>query len=176
MHKRFRSGVQKLVNWYTTAEHPTEMVTKFAFQPVRRGSDGTDSEDDDVETEAVVIMVSHGAGCNALIGAITHQPVLMDVGMASLTMAVRKPEVHDVDTTNVNDLPPVHQLYDLKLFANSDHIRSPPTTPNPSRSPSVSVASVLNGPRGRHMSFSSTLSNFSWNDNNNSVGRRQIWL
>ncbi|CAP65434.1 uncharacterized protein PODANS_6_9370 [Podospora anserina S mat+] len=170
MHKRFRSGVQKLVNWYTTAEHPTEMVTKFAFQPVRRGSDGTDSEDDDVETEAVVIMVSHGAGCNALIGAITHQPVLMDVGMASLTMAVRKPEVHDVDTTNVNDLPPVHQLYDLKLFANSDHIRSPPTTPNPSRSPSVSVASVLNGPRGRHMSFSSTLSNFSWNDNNNSRG------
>ncbi|KAK0744836.1 hypothetical protein B0T21DRAFT_407912 [Apiosordaria backusii] len=170
MHKRFRSGVQKLVNWYTTEEYPTDMITKFAFPAGRRGSHATEEDDDEVETEAVVIMVSHGAGCNALIGAITHQPVLMDVGMASLTMAVRKPEteINDLYSSNSADLPPVHQLYDLKLFANSDHIRSAPTTPNPTRSPSAGT--VTNGPRGRHMSFSSTLSNFSWNDNNNSRG------
>ncbi|KAK4199994.1 hypothetical protein QBC40DRAFT_77153 [Triangularia verruculosa] len=168
MHKRFRNGAQKLVNWYSTAEHPTDMVTRFAYQAGRKASDATDTKEDDVETEAVVIMVSHGAGCNALIGAITHQPVLMDVGMASLTMAVRKPEISDKNSAIAVDLPPVHELYDLKLFANTDHTRSPPTTPNPSQSPSV--ASVLNGPRGRHMSFSSPLSNFSWNDNNNSRG------
>ncbi|KAK4169924.1 hypothetical protein QBC43DRAFT_39086 [Cladorrhinum sp. PSN259] len=170
MHKRFRAGVQKLVDWYSVADEPTEMVTKTISRGPRQ--DSTDSaidDDDDIETEAVVVMVSHGAGCNALIGAITHQPVLMDVAMTSLTMAVRKSSTAEIDVQNggqaTSNKPPVHQLYDLKLFANTDHIRSPPSTPASSRSPSI--ASVVNGSRGRHQSFSS-VNNFSWNDSNSS--------
>ncbi|PHH69792.1 hypothetical protein CDD83_5611 [Cordyceps sp. RAO-2017] len=89
MHKRFRGGLRKLVNWYATAESPADLVTK---PPARtQTSDSPDVVREDEEVETVVIIVSHGAGCNALIGAITHQPVLMDVGIASITMASRKP-------------------------------------------------------------------------------------
>jgi len=157
MHKRFRAGVQSLVDWYSTAENPTRPVTKLAgIGPVDGSSDG----DDDIETEAVVILVSHGAGCNALIGAITHQPVLMDVSMASLTMAVRKPGAESAPGSSGNP-PPIHELYDLKLFANTDHLRSPTLTPGASQS---SMSGALNGIRSRHSSFSTSMNSFSWND------------
>ncbi|KAM7195314.1 hypothetical protein V8F20_007533 [Naviculisporaceae sp. PSN 640] len=168
MHRRFRKGIQNLVDWYSTAENPTEMVTKTAARNGRKGSNGTDeceTEDDDVETEAVVILVSHGAGCNAMIGAITHQPVLMDVGMASLTMAVRKPSL-DLSQSNKEPIP-VHMLYDLKMFANTDHLRSLAPTPSSSRSPST--AGLTNGSRNHHSySVSSSLNNFSFNDQSGS--------
>jgi broad specificity phosphatase PhoE len=158
MHKRFRAGAQSLVDWYSTADRPTRPVTKSV-----RSEPDTDSNDDDVEIESIVIMVSHGAGCNALIGAITHQPVLMDVGMASLTMAVRKPVTESLGPLKeVGTTPPVHELYDLKLFANTDHLRSPTDTPNNLRVPVITGAS--NGIRGRHASFSTSTSGFSWND------------
>lgn len=157
MHKRFRAGVQSLVDWYSTAESPTRPVTKIAsIEPADGSSDG----DDDIETEAVVILVSHGAGCNALIGAITHQPVLMDVSMASLTMAVRKPSVESAPGGSGNP-PPIHELYDLKLFANTDHLRSPSLSPGASQS---SMAGALNSIRSRHSSFSTSMNSFSWND------------
>ncbi|KAK3905632.1 hypothetical protein C8A05DRAFT_30514 [Staphylotrichum tortipilum] len=158
MHKRFRAGVQSLTDWYSTAENPTKPVTKTART---KPEDDVPEIEDDVETETVVILVSHGAGCNALIGAITHQPVLMDVSMASLTMAVRKPSVDEPTAQVTPDTPPpIHHLYDLKLFANTDHLRSPTDTPTAS-SP---AASALNGLRGRHSSFSTSVSSFSWND------------
>lgn len=123
MYKRFCSGVQKLVNWYMMVEYFIEMVMKFVFQFVRRGLDGIDFEDDDVEMEVVVIMVFYGVGCNVLIGVIIYQFVFMDVGMVFLIMVVWKFEVYDVDIINVNDLLFVYQLYDFKLFVNSDYIR-----------------------------------------------------
>ena len=183
MHQRFRRGIQRLVDWYTTAEEPTNMVTKTtqsaagprgdrdsSKQPV--GGDNHDpnedeDENEDEETEAVVIMVSHGAGCNALIGAITHQPVLMDVGTASLTMATRKPgsEVDlsvsghqaapspsDTPSSQAPALVPIHQHYDLKLFANNDHLRSSVPTPVSARTPPIAGSAVQN--RGRFSSFS----------------------
>ncbi|KAK4125608.1 hypothetical protein N657DRAFT_678698 [Parathielavia appendiculata] len=160
MHKRFRFGVQSLVDWYSTADKPTQPVTKTVrTEP----SDDSAGGEDDVETEAVVILVSHGAGCNALIGAITHQPVLMDVAMASLTMAVRKPNVGQFDSIEISkNIPPIHELYDLKLFANTDHLRSPVATPTGSKSSSMLEA--MNTIRGRHSSFSSTMNGFSWKD------------
>lgn len=79
MHRRFRNGLSKMIEWYE--EHGTA-VTKAAEMFV----DPTEEE----ETDTVLILVTHGAGCNALLGALTNQPVLLDVGMASLTMAVRK--------------------------------------------------------------------------------------
>ncbi|KAK0627632.1 hypothetical protein B0T14DRAFT_493680 [Immersiella caudata] len=178
MHKRFRKGLQHLVDWYSTAENPTGMVTKTASRFARKPSIDVmgDLDDEDVEIEAIVIMVSHGAGCNALIGAITHQPVLMDVAMASLTMAVRKPTADSSDGKPVHgsqprgwmspernvDSTPVHQLYDLKIFASTDHLRSPSPTPTATRSASVAVA---NNSRGRYTpSLSSSLNNFTFNE------------
>ncbi|KAK1722988.1 phosphoglycerate mutase [Colletotrichum acutatum] len=174
MHHRFRKGIQKLVDWYTTAERPAEMVTKV----VKTSQNGDtecaidDEEDDDVEP--VVILVSHGAGCNALIGAITHQPVLMDVAMASLTVAARKPgrdsEPSGLDTpmsepdvdpmSGTKGIIPVHHYYDLKLFANTEHLRQPVSaTHNLSRAPSTASNHSQNGQsysRGRISTVGST--------------------
>ena len=198
MHRRFRSGIQKLMDWYSTSDRPADMVAA----PARRMANGTgensdpaedsattaeeaeesggdDGDDGDVET--VVILVSHSAGCNALIGAITHQPVLMDVGMASLTMAARKPGRETLHRAPSDDFSPtitapdddqrsmessstapvpgtmaIHEYYDLKMFASTDHLRSIPPTPGASRT--SSLANVFGSYRGRHAnSLSSAL-------------------
>ncbi|KAI5463204.1 hypothetical protein BGZ63DRAFT_353619 [Mariannaea sp. PMI_226] len=152
MHKRFRRGLKKLVHWYATTEAPAEMVTKG----VLNGDDERAGSDDE-EVETVVILVSHGAGCNALIGAITHQPVLMDVGIASITMAVRKPEVN-YDTllaasrlrNHASDryVSP-HELFDIRLSASTDHLRSTASTPVSARSTNADIFPIGAGNRGR---------------------------
>ncbi|SPQ20202.1 5dd05ef1-45f9-4814-80d3-6b0a95d9dc35 [Thermothielavioides terrestris] len=147
------------LDWGMAGRFRKSVTKTAAAGPADEPADG----DEDVETEAVVILVSHGAGCNALIGALTHQPVLMDVGMASLTMAVRKPTADDSASSSSavsTGLRPVHELYDIKLFANTDHLRSPGATPASPRVPSMSAA--LNGVRGRHSSFS-TIDGLPWN-------------
>jgi broad specificity phosphatase PhoE len=154
MHKRFKWGLQKMIDWYAAAEHPADKVGR----PRVSSNGSSDSaaavgngDDDDAEEESVVIIVSHGAGCNALIGAITHQPVLTDVGMCSVTMAVRKPrednESHETPQT-VAASPQngfiagpgghvtIHECYDLKLFADTDHLRSSPIA---TRSPLIAA-------------------------------------
>lgn len=184
MHRRFRNGLQHLVDWYASAEHPTEMVTRtVARRPARPHRSSTaadpecavedDPEDDDddsaFDTEAVVVLVSHGAGCNALIGALTHQPVLMDVGMASLTMAVRKPDdelralqeqaptpQHHHHHGKSKGKIPIHEYYDLKILASTEHLRSSSQSSSSSlgvnRTPSTSAT-----PRGRFTPFASPL-------------------
>ena len=140
MHHRFRKGLQNMVDWYATHEHPADMVTKERRDSATASDDAIDVDDEeDVETESVVILVSHGAGCNALIGAITHQPVLTDVSLASLTSAVRKPGKDEVNNragpnrvrgangAHVDasaSLVAIHQCYDLKLFASTEHLTS----------------------------------------------------
>jgi len=191
MHRRFRNGVQSLVDWYLTTENPAEIVSRVvehkmggsnasvsglvrgspsgggahpgshADQRTANGShtdghtkgdekkcqkadvvavedDIEDTEGEDEEEEFVVILVSHGAGCNALIGAITHQPALMDVGMASLTMAARKPVASAAEAGHEERASLlIYQRYDMKITANSDHLRSSSsTTPMSSRTPS----------------------------------------
>lgn len=139
MHHRFRKGLQNLVDWYATNEHPADMVTKERRDSVTASDDAIDDDEEDVETESVVILVSHGAGCNALIGAITHQPVLTDVSLASLTSALRKPGKDEISHETGPDrvrgangahvdassgLVAIHQCYDLKLFASTEHLTS----------------------------------------------------
>lgn len=176
MHHRFRKGLQGLVDWYVQAEDPTDMVTKLARQDSGDDTECAVEDPDDEDTEAVVIMVSHGAGCNALIGAIINQPVLNNIGIASLTMAVRKPEA-EVSTAGMSvrvdaghepgeaaTKVPIHEHYDLKLFANIEHLRSAAPTPVPSRSASI-VGMTAAKTRGRFSnSFSAPLSKFSFND------------
>jgi hypothetical protein len=85
MHKRFRRGLSKMVEWYTN--HTPE------FHPDREDPLALDRdipEDDDDDYDLTVILVTHAAGCNALVGALTNQPVLHDFGLTSLSMAVRK--------------------------------------------------------------------------------------
>ncbi|KAF7547548.1 hypothetical protein G7Z17_g7651 [Cylindrodendrum hubeiense] len=153
MHKRFRKGLNKMVDWYSTTEAPSKMVT----QGIQNGDDEGSASTDDEEVENVVIIVSHGAGCNALIGAITHQPVLMDVGIASITMATRKSDVKYDDLLagspieNSASEPHVspHLLYDIQLSASTDHLRSTASTPVSARSTSTDVFPAPARSRGR---------------------------
>jgi hypothetical protein len=121
MHKRFRNGLQRMIAWYE--EHGTSVSI----------TDGS-QRDDDSGAETVLILVTHGAGCNALIGALTNQPVLLDVGMASLTMAVQKSESGDAGPTISQprkqarrgsiDLGIADQ-YTMELTASTEHLRAP---------------------------------------------------
>ncbi|CAK7567523.1 MAG: hypothetical protein SEPTF4163_005488 [Sporothrix epigloea] len=185
MHRRFRKGIQKLVDWYSVHDAPTEMVTHtIHFKARYPGADSNenvtdegecaiDDDDDDAESgtdedcirESVVILVSHGAGCNALIGAITQQPVLVDVGLASLSVAARRPGKESFECQPDGDdshaskwtgavhsghpggIVPLSKYYEMKLFADSDHLRSVPTTPI---TPRNSMAAVFGMTRSRH--------------------------
>lgn len=154
MHKRFRRGVKRMLNWYATTESPTELVSACArpqAKPKHARANAATDDDDDIET--VVIIVSHGAGCNALIGAITHQPVLMDVGIASITLGTRKDdldynkEYHNADARDSLGKPLVHvdHMYEIRISASTDHLRAASSTPVSARSSSNSIWS----PTGR---------------------------
>ncbi|KAI4255964.1 MAG: hypothetical protein LQ352_002315 [Teloschistes flavicans] len=127
MHKRFRKGLQSMISWYQ--HNHTELTTQNLI-------DGTDNvpkpvgdAEDDVDT--VLVLVTHGAGCNALIGAVTNQPVLLDVGMASLTMAIRKenPGGHPAPS-NPSARPQslvegsVSDGYEVKITASTEHLHA----------------------------------------------------
>jgi hypothetical protein len=182
MHRRFRKGVQHLVDWYGVTDDAADLVTKIV-RPAAQGESECAIEDDPVddESESVVIIVSHGAGCNALIGAITHQPALMDVGIASLTMAIRKPgkdgparvsteqatgQEESTFHSSIKGVLPVHQYYDLKIFANTEHLRSSSTTPIVSRHPSSSniLGGAARGRVGSLSSFGQIMSSFTYTD------------
>ena len=151
MHMRFRSGLQSMIDWYRTHDRPHRQRSQHPHQ------EQGDPLDDDF-TDIVLVLVTHGAGCNALIGALTGQPVLLDIGMASLTMAVRKDILGETRQSigqrqqwerrrrSSLDLP-ISQEYDLKLVASTEHLRvgsnplSIPLLPSPNipRSPSISA-------------------------------------
>ncbi|OAA61330.1 phosphoglycerate mutase [Cordyceps fumosorosea ARSEF 2679] len=155
MHKRFRKGLRKMVNWYANTDNAAEMVTTM-------NSDGDHTLDatDDEEIETVLVLVSHGAGCNALMGAITHQPVLMDVSIASITMAQRRPLVdyerlRDELTkeAEAQSLVAVDDLYEIRTSATTEHLHSTASTPSSARSASANNAWNPHA-RGRTSTFS----------------------
>jgi len=145
MHKRFRTGFQKLNSWYQKSEDPAKILTRSSASP--RHNIGAEYDDED--TDLVLVLVTHGAGCNALIGALTNQPVLLDVGLSSLTMAVRKPTPTNTPVTTPAATPKSHSRtnsqniavsdqYEVKLIANTEHLRSSSlSTPASSRTPSI---------------------------------------
>lgn len=144
MHKRFRRGLTGMMDWYR--EHgvtpPKEQIAGFMFkeplrltphpaakkkvEPFITSNGESDTEDDE---ELVLILLTHGAGCNALLGAISNQPVLMDIGLASLSMAVRrnvpqKPVEHVIQERRPSVADPgMSETYDMKLMASVDHLR-----------------------------------------------------
>lgn len=156
MHKRFRKGFQQLVTWYEENDHPGKLVDKTPSN-----LDGAvNSKEVDDDAELVLILVSHGAGCNALIGALTNQPVLLDVAMASLTMAVRKSTSFNTPISTPEESPrsesptdstdiSVCDQYDVKIIANTEHLRtSSSSTPSSSRHPSGAGLPVFREPFG----------------------------
>ncbi|KAH8680601.1 hypothetical protein BX600DRAFT_504369 [Xylariales sp. PMI_506] len=142
MHQRFRKGLRRLVDWYATAGAPGEKVTKtpdrMSPQSVELDRNGADEcaivDDEDAETENVVILVSHGAGCNGLVGGFTHQPVLADFPISSLTVAKRRSEfdsrarmdvraMASLDDAFSRTKPTVPELYEMVMTANTEHLQ-----------------------------------------------------
>ena len=156
MHRRFRKGLHNMIQWYENHEPAQEPnANRDGMEELQHArtlpSEGTEDED----TDTVLILVTHGAGCNALLGALTNQPVLIDVGMASITLAVRK----SIEYRRVSqqDSSPsgytyrrksfidsgVSEYYDIRLTASTDHLRPGSiflgTTPPRAKSPSLPV-------------------------------------
>lgn len=144
MHKRFRRGLAGMMQWYR--EHgsspPKGQYPGFIFKvlsnrpspPVsNRITDHFPTFDDEVEgeddEELVLILLTHGAGCNALLGAISNQPVLIDVGLASLSMAARRAEPRKSSVPTIYDRrlsvvdPGMADTYEMKVLASTDHLR-----------------------------------------------------
>lgn len=123
MHKRFRRGLNNMIHWYSQNDPDDRNEDALGIEQ----ADHDNEEEDEEQEDLVVVMVTHGAGSNALIGAITEQPVLLDVGMASLTMAVKR-----------EDAP--------MPLPSSDYVDSP-TEVSPGQSPKIGT-SVNGEPRG----------------------------
>ncbi|KAK5051946.1 hypothetical protein LTR84_002749 [Exophiala bonariae] len=109
MHRRFRNGLQKMIGFYET--------------------NLTDEEQTNEDT--VVVIVTHQAGCNALIRLLTGAPALHEVGTASLTLAIRRPR--DENTTMAPSSPTrrrgsldsgISTDYDVKIIASTEHLRA----------------------------------------------------
>ena len=152
MHRRFRKGLDEMAGFYTH-KAPFQEWTENHNKLHHTMTQPLESEQNGVE-DIVLILVTHGAGCNALIGAVTNQPVLMDVGLASLTMAVRKaaenvelpPDRTSTFATSVRRRSSadtfVNENYDLKYIASTDHLKPGSRFLDPTsraRSPSLPV-------------------------------------
>lgn len=143
MHKRFRRGISGMMEWYRIhgAEPPKDPVPGFMFKvlsnkpppPIRKPSEafpafGGDADVDDDE-ELILIIITHGAGCNALLGAISNQPVLIDVGLAALSMAIRRDEPRKPSAPTIHERrlsvadPGMSDTYEMKILASVDHLR-----------------------------------------------------
>jgi broad specificity phosphatase PhoE len=135
MHRRFRKGLSKMIDWYsrhTPEYHPDRE------DPMSLDHELTDEdEDDNHDYELTVILVTHAAGCNALVGALTDEPVLHDFGLTSLSMAVRK-EQDPTTTLSPNDThsrSPISRRrtsiycdmpeeYEMHILSSTNHLRA----------------------------------------------------
>jgi broad specificity phosphatase PhoE len=167
MHKRFRRGLNHLINWYS--QHNADDRAEDSL-----GLDQAEKHEEEEQEELVLILVTHGAGSNALIGALTGQPVLLDVGMASLTMAVRRDDAPPLIPGSAGTSPRtsptplemwnghhmharrgsldlgLSSVYEMKLVSSSEHLRpgaDPTKLPSISRqtSPTVAALSAASG-------------------------------
>lgn len=183
MHKRFRRGLHNMISWYRSCD------TRKREESIREDitSHVEPNEELEEDTETILVLVTHGAGCNALIGALTNQPVLMNVGMASLTMAIRKensitsrfsPSSSSSSEASTTASPPrrrsiidlgISDDYEVKIIASTDHLRAP-SQPSPASQPSLTQrsstmsSSYISGNRHRSGSPISTGSGGSTSD------------
>ncbi|KAI9869593.1 MAG: hypothetical protein M1830_005318, partial [Pleopsidium flavum] len=170
MHKRFRAGLQKMLSWYRS--HEAHVRPGSASGSTSTAHHSAEDNDDDIDT--VLVLVTHGAGCNALIGALTNQPVLLDVGMASLTMAIRKENIASESDSHADSEHPCQSTishrrssidlgisddYDVKVVASTEHLRAGSSTLSPSQAQSPRISSPqISTYRHRYGSHGSTSS------------------
>ena len=139
MHKRFRKGLHEMISWYRSHDDCETLTPVQDDSSESKDFDNKERENyDDDEIDTVLVLVTHGAGCNALIGALTNQPVLLDVGMASLTMAVRKSvDYKRVSSPQSEHMPTspsrrpyalidggISEDYEVKITAAAEHLRA----------------------------------------------------
>ncbi|KAF2642644.1 hypothetical protein P280DRAFT_396003 [Massarina eburnea CBS 473.64] len=151
MHKRFRRGLAGMMKWYRDhgSMAPKDQFPGFTLSAPPHAQQASThpepkADEADEDEELVLVLVTHGAGCNALLGAISNQPVLIDVGLAALSMAVRRDEPR-----KPSPVLPQHQrrssvidagmsdTYEMKLLASTDHLRpnADPAKPPQAQSP-----------------------------------------
>ncbi|KAE8382336.1 hypothetical protein BDV26DRAFT_253793 [Aspergillus bertholletiae] len=136
MHRRFHTGLERMVAWYQ--EHDVSLPSgrrrrhsQLSLSESAEESKIPDDEDDPIDT--ILVIVTHGAGCNAIIGAITGEPALVDINTASLTLAVPKERVAVSEKVSAIGGPVApyrpggEQVglrdYKLQLVASTDHLR-----------------------------------------------------
>ena len=128
LHTRIRNGLRKLLSWYKSPEPDRDGMSSDPAQSPESKGDGTDT---------ILIIVTHSAGCNATIHALSGQPVLLDPGTASLSMAVRTPSGTDASSTRQRSSSTKRQTlgnenpfdaYDVKLVASMDHLKTKSTS------------------------------------------------
>ncbi|KAL8997772.1 MAG: hypothetical protein Q9169_003021 [Polycauliona sp. 2 TL-2023] len=171
MHKRFRRGLQGMVAWY---EHNDAGLTT---PKTTNGSNAAPagSYQADADTDIVLVLVTHGAGCNALLGTLTDQPVLLDVGMTSLTLAVRKevsnkqarsPASADNSSQQSSSDSSVSNKYEVTITASTDHLhtRGRSSTVGMMRDSSTFTSSPTSYHRYRTNSAASTASSNSFTE------------
>lgn len=112
MHSRFRQSLRKTIDHYCDKSNYSSMVRA---------------------QEVTLVMVTHGAGCNAMIGAVSGQPVLKDVGIASLSHAELKAASRTDSGTRQRSK--ISSQYTLDLSASTAHLTSPASTPPSSSGP-----------------------------------------
>lgn len=120
MHRRFRNGLQQMLSYYEIGA-------------IKAEADYPDAVEE--EEEQVLILVTHQAGCNALIRLVTNAPALHDVGTASLTLAVRKQPKSNRKQSTAGSVSPhsrrrtsldlgLSEEFDMKIIASTEHLRS----------------------------------------------------
>lgn len=118
MHERFNRGWRRLLQHYE--DEPTARVSNGLNGS---GSENGNGDEADASVQTIVILITHGAGCNALLGALTRKPVLIDIPLSSLSMAVLRPTTPSSTTTRIE--------YDMVLQASTAHlVESPSNSPN----------------------------------------------
>ncbi|KAJ5606631.1 Histidine phosphatase superfamily clade-1 [Penicillium lagena] len=118
MHERVHAGFKRMVDWYPEHSPSASKLSHCSAQP---------------EPQTVLIIVTHGADCNALISSLSGRSAFLDIGTASLTMAVRRDRGVDRPSSpsaGASDSPSrprkdgsVAQEYVLQLVASTDHLR-----------------------------------------------------
>ncbi|KAL4926398.1 putative 5'-nucleotidase [Aspergillus undulatus] len=151
MLTRFRDSIDHVISWYQGDDAPASPAhrrTRSQLEFLEQ------DETDDSTIDTIVILVTHGAGCNALIGALSGEPALVNVATASLTLAVRRDCLRETalngeqakayDLLNKSSGPEGYRLVEI---ASTDHLRpgtSPATSvrsPTANSIPSPSIAS-----------------------------------
>ncbi|KAE8154900.1 hypothetical protein BDV25DRAFT_147177 [Aspergillus avenaceus] len=153
LHTRFHTGLERIIHWYQENEASAPLGRRRRHSQLSLSESAEDSkgqDDDDDLTDTILVIVTHGAGCNALIGAITGQPALVDISTASLTLAVHKDHAVADQAEPIGG--PVGQYrspndqsglrdYKLQLVASTDHLRPSANPPTSALSSPISVAS-----------------------------------